>query len=464
MKQRNKIIYAAIGVLLFAGLSAPRILRSRRLNIEWRTAQVEKGDLKVTVTATGTLSAVTTVQVGSQVSGTLAWLGADFNSRVKRGQVIARLDPAVFQAQVENARASVLNAQAAIQAALTDINNQKANLLAVKANQRAAKVAWEDAMAVVRRYKELQTLIPGRDMEAAQAQANTTQARYEQATSQIVQAQAAYQASNAKLKQAKASLAQAKAQLNQNMVNLNHTIIASPVDGVVISRNVDAGQTVAASLQAPTLFTIANDLTKMQVQANIDEADIGTVKVGQKVAFSVDAYADETFDGTVAQIRLQPVIVQNVVTYTVIINVANAELKLMPGMTANISIGIKERKNVLKVPTHALRFSPPDEYFKKKRRFDRMEEQKKNGRPDMQKDKGGPAKQVDLSPGSKGKIWLKNEKELSPLDVTIGLSDGTFSEIQGNLQPGQEVVVGFIGAEASNPTQQNPLGMRQRRR
>jgi HlyD family secretion protein len=195
------------------------------------------------------------------VSGTVNWLGADFNSKVKRGQIVAKLDPAVFQTQVQNQEANLINARAAVQAAMTEVNNQKANMAAAKANQEVARVQRDDALALVKRYQELKNVLSGRDLEAAQAQANAAAARYEQATAQIGQAQAAMEISQARLQQAKASVEQATAQLNQSKVNLEHTIITSPIDGVVVSRTVDVGQTVAASLQAPTLFTIANDLT-----------------------------------------------------------------------------------------------------------------------------------------------------------------------------------------------------------
>jgi len=325
---------------------------------DYITGKVEKGTVEVNVAATGTVQAVTTVQVGSQVSGTVSWLGADFNSQVSRGQIIARLDPAIFNAQVENARANVVNAEAAVSAAETEINNQKANLAASKANLEVTRVQREDAAALVKRYQDLQNVLSGRDLEAAQAQANAAAARYEQAAAQVGQTQAANASAKAKLDQAKASVAQAKAQLQQSQVNLDHSIISSPIDGVVVSRNVDVGQTVAASLSAPTLFTIANDLTKMQVLASIDEADVGQIRQGIQAHFSVDAYPGETFTGEISQLRLNAQTLQNVVTYSAVIDVANRGMKLRPGMTANITIPVAKRENVLTVPNAALRFKP----------------------------------------------------------------------------------------------------------
>lgn len=347
-------------VLLLAGVVvvAAFLWGDKASASDYITGKVERGTVEVNVSATGTVQAVTTVQVGSQVSGTVQWLGADFNSQVTKGQIIARLDPAIFQAQVENARANVVNAQAAVSAAETEINSQKANLLAAKANQEVTRVQRDDAAALVKRYQALQNVLSGRDLEAAQAQANAAIGRYEQASAQVGQTQAANASAKAKLDQAKASVAQAKAQLQQSQVNLDHSIIASPINGVVVSRNVDVGQTVAASLSAPTLFTIANDLTKMQVLASIDEADVGQIRQGIRAHFSVDAYPGETFVGEISQLRLNAQTLQNVVTYSAVIDVANTSLKLRPGMTANITIPVAKREGVLTVPNAALRFKP----------------------------------------------------------------------------------------------------------
>ena len=347
-------------VLLLAGVVvvAAFLWGDKASASDYITGKVEKGNVEVNVSATGTVQAVTTVQVGSQVSGTVSWLGADFNSQVSKGQIIARLDPAIFQAQVENAKANVVNAEASVAAADTEINNQKANLAASKSNLEVTRVQRDDAAALVKRYEELQNVLSGRDLEAAKAQANAAAARYEQAAAQVGQVQAANASAKAKLDQAKASVAQAKAQLQQSQVNLDHAIISSPIDGVVVSRSVDVGQTVAASLSAPTLFTIANDLTKMQVLASIDEADVGQIRQGIQAHFTVDAYPGEMFTGEISQLRLNAQTTQNVVTYSAVIDVANRALKLRPGMTANITILVAKRENVLTIPNAALRFKP----------------------------------------------------------------------------------------------------------
>jgi HlyD family secretion protein len=287
------------------------------------TAPVTRGDVVETVGATGTLQAVTTVQVGSQVSGTIQSLNADFNSLVKKGQVIARLDPSLFQTQIEQARANLLRAQA-------DLDRLKVTLV--------------DAQTKLNRARELSTrqLIPRTDLETAEVNVQSAQAQIRSQEAQITQAQAS---------------------LNQNQVNLDHTVITAPIDGLVISRSVDVGQTVAASMQAPTLFVLAADLTKMQVLANLDESDVGRIRPHQVVTFRVDAYPSDTFRGTVSQVRLEPKVQQNVVTYATVIDVPNNDLRLKPGMTANVNVEIARASNVLRVPNTALRFRPSNDVF-----------------------------------------------------------------------------------------------------
>jgi HlyD family secretion protein len=287
------------------------------------TAPVTRGDVVDTVGATGTLQAVTTVQVGTQVSGTIQNLYADFNSLVKKGQVLARLDPSLFQTQIEQARANLIRAQA-------DLDR--------------LKVSLDDAKTKLARAQELSSrqLIPASDLETAQVNVRSTEAQ---------------------IRSLEAQVTQARASLNQNDVNLQHTIITAPIDGLVISRNVDVGQTVASSLQAPTLFVLAADLTKMQVVANLDESDVGRIRPGQHVSFRVDAYPADSFEGTVSQVRLQPIVQQNVVTYATVIDVPNPALKLKPGMTANVNIEINKRTDVLRIPNAALRFRPTTEVF-----------------------------------------------------------------------------------------------------
>jgi HlyD family secretion protein len=284
---------------------------------------VARGDIIESVGATGTVQAVTTVQVGSQVSGNIKALYADFNSIVKKGQIIAELDPSLLQTQIEQARANLVRAQA-------DLDR--------------LKVTLEDARVKLKRNESLaaRKLLAPQDLEAAQV---------------------AVRSAEASIKSSEASVVQSKAALSQNEVNLQHTVIEAPIDGIVISRNVDVGQTVAASMNAPTLFVIAADLTKMQVNANVDESDVGRIRPGQVVRFRVDAYPLDEFMGSVSQVRLQPIVTQNVVTYATVIDVPNAQYKLKPGMTANVTIEIARRNDVVRVPNAALRFRPTADTF-----------------------------------------------------------------------------------------------------
>jgi HlyD family secretion protein len=340
---------------------------------EYRTDPVSRGDIRQTVTATGAVNAVTTVQVGTQVSGTIKTLYVDFNSRVKKGQIIAQIDPATFEAQVQQAQA---------------------NLFSSQANLEKAEAALVNDKRTYDRNKELlsKKLIAQSDLDAAE----TT-----------------YQTDKAQVNSAKALIEQAKASLDYAKQNLAYTKIVSPVDGVVISRNVDVGQTVAASFQTPTLFTIAQDLTKMQIDTNVAESDIGVVKVGQDVEFTVDAYTDTTFKGKVWQVRQAPIIVQNVVTYDVVIQVNNQDFKLMPGMTANVSIVIQTRHDALRITNAALRF--------------RMSE-----RP------SGPGTGEKKGPT----IWILENGKPKRVPITPGISDGSYTEIvSGGLKEGQQTIV-----------------------
>ena len=286
-------------------------------------ATVTRGDIVEAVRATGTLEALTTVQVGTQVSGTVQALYADFNSIVKKGQVIARLDPSLIQTQIEQQAANVTRAQA-------DLDRLRVQL--------------EDAKVKYARAKELseRQLIPRTELEAAEMAVKTQESS---------------------IKSSEAGLKQAQANLNQQRVNLNHTVITAPIDGIVISRNVDEGQTVAASMNAPVLYLLAADLTKMKISANIDEADVGKIRPGQRATFRVDAYPTGNFEGRVVQVRLNPVTVQNVVTYAAVVEVPNMDYRLKPGMTANVDIEIARRDNVLRVPAGALRFRPTNDIF-----------------------------------------------------------------------------------------------------
>ena len=333
---KRAVIGLVIVLAIGAGAGAYYIRRSAP-EIQVITSPMTRGDIVDTVGASGTLQAVTTVQVGSQVSGNIQYLGADFNSIVKKGQVIARLDPSLFDAQLQQARANLAQT--------------RANLAKSQSDLERSKVLLTDAQQKYARATELaaRQLLPQSDLDSAKIAVDTAQASLQSAQATVAQTQAA--------------VAQSQASVNQNQVNLDHTVIQAPIDGIVTQRSVDVGQTVAASMQAPTLFIIAADLTKMQVNANIDEADVGRIRPGQHVTFKVDAYPTDTFAGTVSQIRLQPVVVSNVTTYGTVIDVPNAQLKLKPGMTANVKVEIAKRTDALRVPAAALRFRPSTDVF-----------------------------------------------------------------------------------------------------
>ena len=401
---KNKtVVYLLILLVLTGGTIYYVYSRNKVQLFSWRNAKVEKGDIAVIVTATGSINAVTTVQVGTQVSGTISKLFVDFNSVVKKGQIIALLDTTFLGASKEDADASLEKA-------------------IVQANQ--AKVEFD-------RTKKL--------------------------FDQAAVAQADYDLSLTNYETAKSLVKSAKAQLNRATINLQYATIKAPISGTVISRNVDVGQTVISSFNSPTLFTIANDLSKMQVQANVDEADIGQVKVGQQVSFTVDAFPDVIFTGLVQQIRLQPIVVQNVVNYIVIIDVPNPDLKLMPGLTANINVKTQEHKNVFKVPLNALHFTPSSEYFSAATDIpDSIQNKWKDFFKSNEVEK---KKNIPIDTSSRSYLWIQKEKFIYPIKIKVGISDGTFVEVSGNIKEGEEIVTGANHGDeiASGPTTQNPF-------
>lgn len=372
--RRRLLTLAVILFVAAAATGAWLYAQGRGATPRYRLARAERGPLTATVSATGSLSAVITVQVGSQVSGQIQALHADFNSPVKKGQLIARIAPEIFEAKVgqaraelESAQAAVLNQTANVERARADLENARAALAGARAQTAKAEVARLDARRDLERKSDLlkKELI-------AQSEKDTAQATYDSAAAQVEAARAQEEAlastirsvaaqlrvAEAQLQAAHAQVKQRRAALDQALVDLDHTLIRAPVDGVVVSRNVDVGQTVAASLQAPTLFTIAQDLTRMQVDTSVDEADIGRIRAGDRVSFTVDAFPGEAFEGRVVQIRKAPQVVQNVVTYNVVVGVRNPSLRLLPGMTANVRIVVDDKPSVLKIPNAALRFRP----------------------------------------------------------------------------------------------------------
>lgn len=375
---------------------------SRSTSLIVDTTKVTRGDLIKAVSATGTLQAVNTVNIGAQVSGTIDRIHVDYNSEVKKGDLLAEVDPSLLSSRVSQARA---------------------NLLVAKANLREIQAK----LANIRKTRDRNRDLFERDLIAE---------------SELDSAQTEYESVLAQLESAKAKLAQSKADLQYNETNLGYTKILSPINGVVTDRAIDEGQTVNSSQSAPTLFTIAEDLSRMQVEADIDEADIGQVKKGQKVEFTVDAYPDLFFNGTVGEIRLVPKTESNVVTYTVIVKVHNPELKLMPGMTANISVISEKRENILKVNSAALRFQPP--------------EIETGVAPvaDVPKSSGsgkgsGRGRKKDLNISSGSVLWKYQDGSFVKVPVSAGISDGMYTEVSGDISEGLEAVISVAGFKES---------------
>ena len=356
---------AMVGVLAIigvgGGLTYWTLGRDKSPATQLIRGKVDRGNVRISVTATGTLEAVHTVQVGSQISGQVSALHADYNSKVRKGQLLAEIDPRTLKSQLLSEQASAASVDARMQSTQADLINQQANLVQVQANLKVAQVADENNKLLYDRAKQLMAkgLLAQADLDVARTNAESSAAKVEQAQAAVQQAEAQIGSKQASIEQVKSEIAGAKAQLDRAQINLDLTKIYSPVDGVVISRSVDLGQTVAASLSAPVLFLIAEDLTRMQVKANIDEADIGKITPDVRASFTVDAYPNDNFVGHISEVRLEPSTVQNVVTYGVIIGVDNSQLKLKPGMTTNLTMVVDEHTDVLTVPNAALRFTPP---------------------------------------------------------------------------------------------------------
>lgn len=367
---KKKGIWIAVAVIAVLGIGSFLAFRPKEQKAKYKTEKVTRGNIQESVFASGTINPITSVSVGCQVSGRIKEIYADFNSEVKQGQLIAEIDPASYQAQVDQARA---------------------NKLLAAANLQKAEAALLDAKRNFDRATELfqRSLIAQSDRDSAET---------------------AYLSAKAAVEAAKAQLVQASAALSQAETNLLYTRIISPVNGIVISRNVNVGQTVVASFQSPTLFLIAQDLTKMQIDTNVNEADIGKIKAGQSVEFTVDAYPDTTFQGKVSQVRNAPTTVSNVVTYDVVIYLDNPELKLKPGMTANATIITADKNNVLRIPNAALRFVPPEEEAKKA----------------LQKGYG---------------VWVLKNGKPERVSVKVGISDDAYTElVEGDLKENQELI------------------------
>jgi HlyD family secretion protein len=422
MTKRKWLILAVVVVV--AGLFVVFGL-NRDTQAQHFTAKVERGDIHDVVEATGTINSVITVQVGSQVSGSIAKLNADFNSRVHKGDIVALIDPALFKGALLQATADLKNSQANLAAARANLEKAKSGLVQTKADYDRAVGLTKDGVMSKQQLDLAQS-----NYEAAKASADAAEANITQAEAQI------------SLKEAAVTVAQ---------TNLDYTVIRSPIDGTVVARNVDVGQTVAASLQAPTIFTIAQDLTKMWVYAKTDESDVDNIKVGKTVTFKVDALPKQTFQGIVSQIRMNPTTVQSVVTYDTIIEFANPEFKLFPGMTAYVTIPVATAQFVLKLPNTALRYKPPmapDEILALYKRW---------GIEGVQSDDhsaaaegGTPASGAQNLPrapkAETAVVWkLHPDKTMEPVKVSLGITDHAFTEVsavlKGELKESDDVII-----------------------
>jgi HlyD family secretion protein len=426
---RNKWLLSltAIGLVIF--LAAFTFGRKDRA--QYFTAKAQTGTINDVVQATGTINAVTTVQVGSQVSGTISKLNADFNSRVRKGEVIAALDPSLFQGALLQAEADLQNARATLASSQADLQKAQAAAAQTKADYARNAALVKDGVVSAQQF------------DLAKASADTNDAAVVAAQAQVKQA-----AAQVNLKAAAVQVAK---------TNLGYTIIRSPIDGIVVARNVDVGQTVAASLQAPTLFNIAQDLTKMQVDTQTDESDVGNIKVGQGSTFTVDAYPNQTFRGKVVQIRLNPTTVQNVVTYDSVIAFDNPQMKLFPGMTAYVNIPVATAENVLEVPNTALRFKPdmkPEQLraVYEKYGISQMAAAAPSGSTSASKPANGssaPPAATRVPRHDVSVVWkVAADKSLQPVQIRTGITDHTNTEVaqllKGSLQPGDELVTGAV--------------------
>ena len=437
MKNKNKGLIASATVLVAALVAA--YFLTRNAQVQHFTAKVERGEINDVVEATGTINAVITVQVGSQVSGTIAKLNVDFNSRVHKGDVVALIDPALFKGALLQATA--------------DFENAKANLVAAQANLEKARASLVQAKADYERTVGLfrSGILPRQQLDLAKA---------------------TYDSANAAVNGAVASVSQAEAQTKQKraavevaQTNLNYTVIRSPIDGTVVARNVDVGQTVAASLQAPTIFTIAQDLRKMWVYAKTDESDVGNIKVGAPVTFKVDAFPKETFHGSVSQVRMNATMVQSVVTYDTIIEFANPDQKLFPGMTAYVTIPVATVQNAMKLPNTALRYKPPmsaEEILAVYRRYGISggEREVAAGGAGVVQASEPPAPAAQTPPrapkGDTAVVWkLHTDNSLEPVKVSLGITDHAFTEVlavlKGELHDGDSVVIRSIVPKNQTP-------------
>lgn len=394
---------------------------------EYFTAKVEKGGIRQVIDATGTINPVTSVQVGSQVSGMISKLYVDFNSKVTKGQVIAEIDPKLFEGAVLQARADLGNAEASLAAA-------KSNLTKDQATMNQNRLDYDRAVGLAKQGV------------VSQQQLDQAKATFDAITAQVG-------SDRASIQQAEAQVAQKKASLSVAQTNLDYTIIRAPINGTVVNRSIDIGQTVAASLQAPTLFTIALDLTKMQVYAKTDEGDVGEIRPGHSADFKVDAFPKESFHGTVHQVRMNATTVQNVVTYDTIVDFDNPDLKLFPGMTAYVSIPVAAVSDVVKVPNAALRYKPDLPPAQIQELYRKYGIEITQSAPTGDAPRPQPAVTSSADAGAeRAVVWkLLPDKSLQPVQISIGLTDHTYTAMTGgDLKPGEELLTGVTTTKGGN--------------
>jgi HlyD family secretion protein len=432
--RRRTWLLTAAGVLLLAAVLGAKLLE-RGDRLRHLTAKVQRGEIRDVVDATGTVAAVITVQVGSQVSGTIAKLNADFNSRVKKGEVVALIDPRLFEGALKQATADLENARASVLVAGANLAKARAALVQTKADyERAQSMAKESV--------------------GTQQALDLAKAGYESAKASV-------DAAAANVTQARAQVSQKDAAVAVARTNLEYTVIRSPIDGVVVARNVDVGQTVAASLQAPTVFTIAQDLTKMLVYSKVDESDVGRIRMRQPVTFKVDAFPKEIFEGAVSQVRMNPTTVQNVVTYDAVVEFQNPDLKLFPGMTAYVTIPVATAGDVVKVPNAALRYKPTMSPEVVRALYAKYGIDA--GAPPDTVPAAGARDAAALSAANARRparedavVWRRlADDTLEPVRISLGITDHTYTEVTGllagKLQPGDDVVTSSAPSKALPP-------------
>jgi HlyD family secretion protein len=430
--KKHKRLTWTVGIIIVVVLSIGAVMKNRAQNVRYITMPVRQGNITAMVQSTGTINPLTTVPVGSYVSGTVKYIFADFNTRVHAGDVLAQLDPAVYEAQVTTARGNLANAEANVQ-------NLEANIIADQANVEKLKADMDYAQVNARRISDL-----AKQGVISTDQNDQTQSNYAAAAASLAQAQAQVNQAKAQLAQAQAQVISAQGALKLAETNLAYTTIFSPVDGTVVARNITVGQSVAASLQAPQVFNIAQDLTRMQVYAATDESDTGQIHVGQPATFQVDAYPTETFHGRVSAIRLNAFTVQNVVTYDTIIDFENPEEKLLPGETAYVTIPTGHARNVIMVPNIALTFTP---------------QMPPNQLRDLYKKNNIPLQATVSHMGGEQVVWkLDANKQLIPVLIKTGLTDYTSTQVMdGGLKVGDLIVTGEM-VTGGNTGTRSPFG------